>query len=86
MNLREAGFTGMPLHFARFMAGLCGTDDAEVALALALVSQATANGDVCLDLSAHAAKNLPGALPLRCPPLGPWRDKLGRLSGGGKSG
>ncbi len=86
MNLREAGFTGMPLHFARFMAGLCGTDDAEVALALALVSQATANGDVCLDLSAHAAKNLPGALPLRCPPLGPWRDKLAACPVVGKAG
>ena len=86
MNLREAGFTGMPLHFARFMAGLCGTDDAEVALAMALVSQSTANGDVCLDLSAHAAKNLPGAFPLRCPPLGPWRDKLAACPAVGKAG
>ena len=86
MNLREAGLTGMPLHFARFMAGLCGTDDADLALAMALVSQATANGDVCLDLSAHAARTLPGALPLRCPPLNSWRDKLAACPAVGKAG
>lgn len=86
MHLREAGLTGMPLHFAQFMAGLCGTDDAEVALAMALVSQATANGDVCLDLSAHAARTLSAALPLRCPPLNSWRDKLAACPVVGKAG
>ena len=86
MNLREAGFTGMPLHLARFMAGLCGTNDADLALAMALVSQATANGDVCLDLSAHAARTLPGASPLRCPPLISWRDKLAACPVVGKAG
>ena len=58
---RREGFSDLDLHFARFAAGLSAGHAADVFLAAALVSRATGNGDVCLDLATAAQ------LPLRLP-------------------
>jgi exodeoxyribonuclease V alpha subunit len=76
----EGPFSHIDIQFARFMNRLSETHDAELFLAAALVSRATSEGHVCLDLSSVA-----GAPPedtvwegkaLRCPNLTQWIQKL----------
>jgi hypothetical protein len=43
-------FSRINIHFARFIADLCGDGDPDIFLAAALVSRAAENGDVCIDL------------------------------------
>lgn len=43
------------IHFANFITGLCKAKDAEVLIGAALVSSATAKGNICLDLGSVTA-------------------------------
>ena len=66
-------FSAFDLHFARFIARFGGADDEALLLAAALVSRATAAGDVCLDLKAWAGRSLGGSRrDLGCPPEERW--------------
>jgi exodeoxyribonuclease V alpha subunit len=53
--LESADFTALDVHFAQLMTRLGGCQDPAVALAAALASRATANGDVCVHLADFAA-------------------------------
>jgi exodeoxyribonuclease V alpha subunit len=68
------------IHFARFIQRLSNDQEPEIFLGAALVSQATANGDTCLDLDALSetiiCDNPDGQGPVICPPAGQWRQKL----------
>ena len=48
--------TYIDLHFGRFINRLAGSNDPDIFLAAALVSNAAGNGDVCLDLESFARK------------------------------
>jgi exodeoxyribonuclease V alpha subunit len=66
-------FSAFDRHFARFIGRFGGADRHAIFLAAALVSRATGNGDVCLDLNAWTG--LPVAEPPAgrpCPPVGRW--------------
>lgn len=81
----EAGyFLPIDVHFARLMNRLAGKDSREVALAAALVSRAAREGNICLDLSAVAGRNLnddDGATPvLTCPDRDKWSVRLSQSS------
>jgi exodeoxyribonuclease V alpha subunit len=71
-NLEENElFSPLDIHFARFMERLAGDSSPELSLAAALLSNATQEGHICLDLSAPEmlkACNAPG--------LEEWRGKL----------
>ena len=59
--------------FARLMARLAGSGDGSVALAAALTSRASAEGDICLDLARLAGGSISaGETAVRCPDLEPW--------------
>jgi exodeoxyribonuclease V alpha subunit len=80
-NLKATGiFSEIDMHFARFILGFSGDPDADIFLAAALVSRATAGGDICLDLDAVTdgvlLKEQAGQVPLVCPPPVEWRQKL----------
>ena len=58
-SLREAGLLGeLELQFAALMARLAGAESRELALAAALVSQAAAEGHVCLALDQIGSSNV----------------------------
>jgi len=66
-------FSAYDLHFAGLVSRLGGAENHELALAAALVSRATGNGDVCLDLTACADQTMAesgAALP--CPSVDRW--------------
>ena len=67
-------------HFARFITGLAGSEDAALFLAAALVSQQTRQGHVCADLPTVAGRPLqptPGeGETLQYPELETWRRSL----------
>lgn len=73
-------FSEIDIHFAGFIARCSVVWQTEIFLAAALVSRATANGDICLDLEAAAGcvlsekRDSPDALI--CPPAGQWRETL----------
>ncbi len=80
-TLLDNGFLSeLDIHFARFMTRISGQDSPGLFLAAALVSRATSQGHVCLDLSSlnempllsddSAAETLP------LPSLDEWRDIL----------
>ncbi len=73
-------FNNIDIHFAGFIAMLTKEDDPDIYLASALVSQATGDGDVCLDLRTYAGKPIKsqeeGDSKISCPELTTWRDKL----------
>jgi exodeoxyribonuclease V alpha subunit len=65
----------LDLHFAALLQRLHGTESPEVLLGAALVSNATGNGDVCLDLARVAGQPLGGqggAAVTQAPALDPW--------------
>jgi exodeoxyribonuclease V alpha subunit len=66
-------FSALDRHFARFIGRFAGADPHPVLLAAALVSHATGNGDVCLDLNACAEKSVTGSPTApACPPVDLW--------------
>jgi exodeoxyribonuclease V alpha subunit len=87
---QEGVLTEIDLHFAGFMSSLAGDDDPDFYLAAALVSSACGKGDVCLDLSSLAGKNILAEQiepePVVCPSLDTWRSKLESSSVVGKPG
>jgi exodeoxyribonuclease V alpha subunit len=74
-----AGLSDLDVYFARLI-GRVGGDDSEVALAAALVSQATGRGHICLDLAQVAEKPVgeDGDAGLVAPPLDAWLAALRR--------
>jgi exodeoxyribonuclease V alpha subunit len=67
--------------FARLMARLSGSGDGALALAAALVSHASAEGDICLDLARLAGGSISaGETAIRCPDLGQWVSSLRKFA------
>jgi exodeoxyribonuclease V alpha subunit len=83
-------FSELDIHFARLMARLSGKEDEDVFLAAALVSRATGEGHVCLDLSSVDGRPLvageSGTDGFVCPRLDEWRKKLDPSSVVGRPG
>ena len=82
-RLFKSGYLSeIDVHFARFLTDLSGSDSPHFALAAALVSNVTVNGDVCLDLSSWAESIVStsslqnGGETVVCPALDVWRDAL----------
>ncbi|MGD8524509.1 MAG: exodeoxyribonuclease V subunit alpha, partial [Desulfobacterales bacterium] len=73
-------FSRINIHFARFIADLCGDGDSDIFLAAALVSHAAENGDVCINLHDNAEKVIlekqNGNDGLICPKLDRWLEKI----------
>jgi exodeoxyribonuclease V alpha subunit len=90
MLYQEGLLTELDLHFAGFMSSLAGEIDPDFSLAAALVSSSCGKGDVCLDLSSVAGRNIltenMGQQPVVCPPLVSWRSKLESNAVVGKPG
>ena len=67
-------------HFANFIADLSKGNDPEITIGAALVSSATGNGDICLDLGSVAEKQLKtdqnNEMPVILPALDRWIEKL----------
>lgn len=72
--LEEGFFSGLDIHFARFMTNLSDGHSSGVFLAAALTSRARSQGNVCLDLTSLAGRTLEGgkAEKVVCPSLGDW--------------
>jgi exodeoxyribonuclease V alpha subunit len=83
-------FSRINIHFARFIADLCGDGDTDIFLAAALVSRAAENGDVCIDLNDSAEKVIlekqNGNDGLICPKLDRWSEKIGASPMTGRPG
>ncbi len=64
----------LDLHFARFVAGFDAQPDTRVALAAALLSHRTGQGDLCIDLRKDADRVWPPnhPSPIRLPPAEDW--------------
>ena len=80
-TLNTAGiFSRIDIHFARFILDFSNDQDPDIFLAAALVSRATANGDICLDLDSMSETVLiekqAGQDPIFYPPVEKWRPKL----------
>jgi len=73
-------FSRIDIHFARFILDFSNDQDPDIFLAAALVSRATANGDICLDLDSVSETVLiesqAGEAPIYYPPVEKWRRKL----------
>jgi len=73
-------FSEIDIHFAKLMTGLSEKENPEVFLAAALVSRATGEGNICLDLSTIEGKPLKAdGLTMDvfiCPKLEQWRKEL----------
>jgi len=73
-------FSSLDKHFAVFMAGLAKNHGSAAALAAALVSRKTGEGNICLDLGEYAGKALEsgktGGAPYVCQPLNAWTEQL----------
>jgi len=80
----------MDLHFAGFILRFCVDPDPDIFLAAALVSRATANGDICLNLDSVSEtivlEEQAGHGPVFCPPSEKWRQQLKAHSAVGKPG
>jgi len=77
----ETGFfSRIDIHFARFVRRLSPGENYNIVLAAALVSKFTREGNICLDLAAHAGKKIViSHQPLReleCPGLDTWMAEL----------
>jgi len=83
-------FTEIDIHFARFIARFSSNWDANIFLAAALVSRATADGDICLDLDTAFEtallenRGIPDKMNL--PPPAQWRKILFSSPAVGKPG
>ena len=80
-TLNSAGiFSRIDIHFARFILDFSNDQDPDIFLAAALVSRATAGGDICLTLDAMSEAVLfeeqAGQNPVLCPAIDKWRQKL----------
>jgi exodeoxyribonuclease V alpha subunit len=80
-TLNTAGiFSRIDIHFARFILDFSNDQDPDIFLAAALVSRATANGDICLDLDSMSETVLiekqAGQDPIFYPRVEKWRPKL----------
>ena len=88
--LEQGFFSELDIHFARIMTRLSGQEDEEVFLAAALVSRATAEGHVCLDLFTVEGKPLSHGEStfdsFVCPKIPEWLDKLHSSSVVGRPG
>jgi exodeoxyribonuclease V alpha subunit len=85
-RIENQPFSALDRHFARFISRFGGAHSEALYAAAALVSRATGNGDVCLDLQAWAGQPVAG-LPLpACPPLDSWLAALGAASAVGRPG
>ena len=80
-DLKQTGlFYDIDLQFADFINRLSGSSggNPEIFLGAALVSRATGNGDICLDLNSACetlrSQKRVGTDALVCPPLSKWRD------------
>jgi exodeoxyribonuclease V alpha subunit len=66
----------LDIHFAHFVAGIAEDPISELTLSAALISSATRQGHICLDLDAMAEKTLvdgeEGQRPIICPKLRGW--------------
>ncbi|MGE5256620.1 MAG: exodeoxyribonuclease V subunit alpha [Hyphomicrobiales bacterium] len=70
-------FSAYDLHFAKLVSRLGGAENRELALAAALVSRATGNGDVCLDLNFCEDRIFTeSGAALSCPAVGRWIEAL----------
>ena len=78
------------IRFARFISDLSDNDDPDILLAAALVSNATGNGDVYLDLASAAEKPIlgegNGEGAVICPKLSTWSKKISQLPAAGRPG
>ena len=78
--LKKGLLSEMDIHFAQFIARFSTDQDSDIFLAAALVSRATGQGDICLDLTSAAGQPLQGTqdfrTPIECPQLDPWINKL----------
>jgi len=82
--------TNIDIRFAKFISGLSDNDDPDILLAAALVSNATGNGDVFLDLASAADKPIlgegNGEGSVICPKLSAWSQKIRQLPAVGRPG
>jgi exodeoxyribonuclease V alpha subunit len=78
--LEQGFFSELDIHFARLMVRLSDKEDEDVFLAASLVSRATGEGHVCLDLSTVEGRPLitdeSGTEDVVSPTLEVWRKKL----------
>jgi len=82
--------TNIDIRFAKFISGLSDNDDPDILLAAAIVSNATGNGDVFLDLASAADKPIlgegNGEGSVICPKLSAWSQKIRQLPAVGRPG
>ncbi len=78
------------IYFANFIADLSRDNDPEIFLGAALVSSATGNGDICLDLESVSEKQVMEEqnveIPVMLPKLDLWLEKLRKSPVVGKPG
>ena len=88
--LKQGLLSEIDIHFARFITGLSPDHDGDIFLAAALVSHATGQGDICMDLAAVAGKPLTGTKdfkkPIVCPERDVWLEKLADSPAVGRPG
>jgi len=86
----SCNFTKEDIHFSNFIADLCKEDDSEIILGAAWVSNATGQGDICLDLESVSGKQLIEGqnddIPVILPELDEWLEKIRKSSVVGKPG
>lgn len=90
-NLNDNGYlSSFDVHFASFIARICKQDEPYILLAAALLSNVTANGNVCLDLTSVAGKPMADASDattmLTCPDISEWSKRLRRHPAVGRPG
>ncbi len=90
-DLYHKGYiTDTDVHFANFIAEIDKNDDPDIFLAAALVSRATENGDVYLDLGSVAETSisleLNGDAAVKGPELSDWSKKISQSGAVGKPG
>jgi len=91
LNLEDTGiFSEIDLQFARFLSRLADRNDPELFLAAALVSRATGEGHVCLDLRTLAGQPIAEGQDtqnsLMCPELPEWHKRLRKSDVVGRPG
>mgnify|MGYP003566088519 CR=1 FL=1 len=73
-------FSRIDIHFAQFISRFSAENDPDIFLAAALVSRATKNGDICLDLNTTAETMIleqgSGHAAIICPKINRWIEKL----------
>jgi len=86
----NGNITKKDIHFANFIADLSKDNELEIFLGAALVSSATGNGDICLDLGSVSEKQVMEEqnveIPVILPKLDLWLEKLKKSPVVGKPG